>query len=130
MSVELNSLALVLISMGALFMLMAIVRTRKLLQLLKGINENVFLWNILFVLMIFFFAGYIASVFLISEGLKEILSVLTGLVFFFGALFVYIVVRVSSATINALNKKNKTEELNKKLEKNISQLQYANTELA
>lgn len=129
MSVELNSLALVLISMGALFMLMAILRTRKLLQLLKGINENVFLWNILFLLMIFFFAGYIASVFLISEGFKEILSLLTGLVFFFGALFVYLVVRVSSVTINELNNKNKTEALNKELEKNISLLQNANKEL-
>lgn len=129
LSVELNSLALVLISVGALFMLMAILKTRKLLQLLKGIKENVFLWNILFLLMIFFFAGYIASVFLISEGLKEILSLLTGLVFFFGALFVYIVVRVISVTINELNNKNKTEELNKELEKNISLLQNANKEL-
>lgn len=129
LSVELNSLALVLISVGALFMLMAILKTRKLLQLLKGIKENVFLWNILFLLMIFFFVGYIASVFLISEGLKEILSLLTGLVFFFGALFVYIVVRVISVTINELNNKNKTEELNKELEKNISLLQNANKEL-
>ncbi|MES2138856.1 MAG: ATP-binding protein [Bacteroidota bacterium] len=129
MSYELNTLSFILISLGAFFMLLAILKTQKLLQLLKAINEKFFLWVVLFILMVSFFLGYLASLFLISEGLKEILVLLTGLVFFFGALFVYIVVRVSSVTIHALSKKNKTEELNKELEKNISLLKIANREL-
>ncbi len=128
-SFELNNLSFVLISLGAFFMLLAILKTRKLLHLLKEIKEKFLLWKILFILMVSFFAGYLVSLFLISEGLKEILVLLTGLVFFFGALFVYIVVRVSSVTIYALSKKNKTEELNKELEKNISLLKTANKEL-
>ncbi|MES2284673.1 MAG: ATP-binding protein [Bacteroidota bacterium] len=129
MSFGLNSLAFMLISLGAFFMLLAILKTRKLLHLLKKIKEKVFLWTVLFLLMVSFFAGYIASLFLISAGLKELLILLTGLVFFFGAMFVYIVVRVSSVTIYALSKKNKTEELNKELEKNIGLLKIANKEL-
>lgn len=128
-SFELNSLALILVSLGAFFMLLAILKTRKLFQLLKKIKEKFFLWKVLFLMMVFFFVGYLASLFIISAGLKEILILLTGLVFLFGALFVYIVVRVSSGTISALNDKNNTEELNKELEKNIFLLQNANKEL-
>ncbi len=129
MSFGLNSLAFMLISLGAFFMLLAILKTHKLLQLLEKIKEKLFLWTILFILMVSFFAGYLVSLFLISVAFKEILVLLTGLVFFFGALFVYIVVRVSSVTIYAISKKNKAEELNKKLEKNISLLKTANKEL-
>lgn len=126
---KLINLAFILISFGAIFMLLAIFKTSRLLFLLNKIKEKTGIWKILFFLMILFFAGYITSLFLISAEIKELLVLLIGLVFFFGALFVYLVVRVSTDSIDALNKKNKTDELNKELEKNIILLKESYDEL-
>jgi len=79
--------------------------------------------------MIFFLGGYLTSLYLLTSGKKEILILLTGLVFLFGAFFVYIVVRVSCRTIDSLLTKDRTEELNLKLRDNIRELEFANKQL-
>jgi PAS domain S-box-containing protein len=115
--------AIILISLGALFLLLAALKTSRILKSLKENKAEFNLWKVLFFLILFFFAGYIVSLFLILFGQKEILLILTSFVFCFGGLFVYIVTRVSSITINGLIDKNRSEELNKELKKSLLELE-------
>jgi PAS domain S-box-containing protein len=115
--------ALILIGIGAFFILLSALKTSRMLGLLKENPKEFNLWRILFFLMIFFFAGYLASLFFILRDLGEILILITGLVFCLGGLFVYIVTRVSSFTINDLLLKNKCEDLNKDLKSSLKQLE-------
>lgn len=66
--------------------------------------------------MVFFFLGYLATAFIVWRGFNDILNLLTGVVFFFGATFVYIVVQSGLYTINDLKAKtmsiiNQTQKL-------------------
>jgi len=125
---ELIQLSLLFIGIGALFMLLATIKTRRLLNQLKE-KTKISSWRILFFLMLFFLVGYIGSFILILAGAREILILLTGLVFLSGALFVYIVARVSAVTINDLIAKDKTVELNNELKENERRLQQKNDAL-
>ena len=125
---DLVKITFLLISIGSLFMLLGVFKTRRLLQLVIK-SKELTLWKTLFILMIFFLGGYLTSLYLLTSGKKEILILLTGLVFLFGAFFVYIVVRVSCRTIDSLLTKDRTEELNLKLRDNIRELEFANKQL-
>jgi len=91
----------VLILLGAGIMFLSLLGTRKILRLLRG-SRYTRGWLILSVLMAFFLIGYLATLGFIFAGRMEFLVVLIGVIFFFGALFVYIVVRVGRLTINDL----------------------------
>lgn len=93
----------ILIFLGAGIMLLSLLGTRQILQLLRE-HRYVRSWRALFVLMTFFFIGYLASLFLVLAGISRILAVLTGVIFFFGALFVYLVVRTGHLTIDDLGR--------------------------
>ncbi|MFC2161322.1 response regulator [Acidobacteriota bacterium] len=93
----------VLILLGASTMFLAIVATRKLLSAIKESKYHK-RWRILFFLMIFFFLGYIQSFYLIITGKGGLIEVLTGMIFLFGALFVYLVVMTSYRTIDDVTK--------------------------
>jgi signal transduction histidine kinase/CheY-like chemotaxis protein len=90
-----------LILLGAGIMFLSLLGTRKILRLLRG-NRYTRGWLILSVLMAFFLIGYLAALGFIFAGRTEFLALLTGVIFFFGALFVYIVVRVGRLTISEL----------------------------
>jgi two-component system NtrC family sensor kinase len=78
---------LALISGGMGIMFLAILKTRTVLRLLAG-REGLGEWRILYGLMIFFLGGYSLAAVGVWEALYEAIALLTGLIFFFGALFV------------------------------------------
>lgn len=120
---ETTQLALFLIVLGAFFLLLSVLKTNRLLRALKTNKIEFNLWRILFFLMIFFFVGYLVSLFLILTEREKILLLITGLVFCFGGLFVYIVTKISASTINELIDKSKCELVNKELKYSLVQLE-------
>jgi len=90
-----------LILIGATIMLFAIFKTRNILKLVKnGKFEKK--WKILVSLMVAFFLGYLATAYLLFSGIEKAIFIISGAVFFLGALFVYLVVRTSYLTIGDL----------------------------
>jgi light-regulated signal transduction histidine kinase (bacteriophytochrome) len=73
--------------------------------------------------MAFFFLGYLAVVYVVSIGYKDILAPLTGIIFFFGAVFVLIVVVTGANTLKDLQK------VNEGLEEKIHEMKIQNQEL-
>lgn len=89
------------IFLGAILMGVSIFFARRLLIVLNESKYKRF-WQLLVVFMIVFFLGYASAFFLSILEKPEILAMLTGVIFFFGALFVFIVVRLGSDTISDL----------------------------
>ena len=89
---------IILIVLGAGIMFYANIKIGQILKLKqeKKVNRK---WQILFSLTIFFFLGYLVSIALVMVGLSNYLVIAAGVIFFFGALFVFLVTRVSSFTI-------------------------------
>jgi GAF domain-containing protein len=91
----------ILIILGAGIMLFAnarIIQISKFKQEKRARNR----WLFLLSLTIFFFLGYIATIALVLAGLLNYLVIAVGIIFFFGALFVYLVGQVSSSAIKGL----------------------------
>ncbi|MBI1374291.1 MAG: hypothetical protein GC159_16365 [Phycisphaera sp.] len=95
------ALTAALIIGGAAVMLLAVIST---LRLRREVGDRQYgrHWGVLHVLMMFFLLGYLGAVALVLLGHSDWLALLTGVVFFFGALFVYIVVRTGLMTIRDL----------------------------
>ncbi len=93
-----------LIFLGAAVMFLSILGTRSVLRMVRQSRFSRH-WQVLGVLMVFFLAGYLAAIVLLGVGLKDLLTVLTGAVFLFGALFVYLVVLVGRSTIEELRER-------------------------
>lgn len=72
--------------------------TRRLLKLLKG-SSHLKNWRLLLVLICFFVIGYLISLAFSISNKIEILVMLTGVIFFLGALFVLVTVRLGQRTI-------------------------------
>ncbi len=87
-----------LIFAGAGVMLLSLTGTTHVLRMVET-GRFLRRWRVLRLLMIFFLAGYLAATAFLAVGLKDILALITGAVFLFGALFVYLVVRVGRDTI-------------------------------
>ena len=104
-----------LVLLGAFVMALSILSTRKILKLLRE-SRYQRIWKILFVLMIFFLLGYLGTSYLVNTDVTGLLMILVGAVFFFGALFVYLVVRSGFLTIEYLDTKviERTAELSEK----------------
>ena len=92
-------LTIFLIGLGAMVMVFAALRTRQIL-LLNQEKGHIRRWRMLFSLIILFLVGYFVTVLLIVFKLSYYLVVAAGVIFFFGALFVYLVSQVSSITIS------------------------------
>ncbi len=99
----------IFIFIGALLMLLSVLATQKLLRVLKG-RPYFPCWRVLFFLMIFFLLGYLSAFALVLTGKMSLLAFLAGVIFFFGALFVYVVVRISHLTIDDLLKTTVSKE--------------------
>lgn len=91
----------VLILLGAGVIIFSAISTRTILSLVKQskYQRN---WRTLFLLMNFFALGYIVALVMLLIGQRALLLTLTGTIFFFGALFVYLVVSVGVLTIQEL----------------------------
>lgn len=94
-------LTIALILSGALILGLGIRHTLKILNLLDT-SESKKGWKNLFMLMIFFLLGYMAAAYIVLIEAKEILQLLTGVIFFFGAVFVLIVVTLGLKTMRSL----------------------------
>jgi hypothetical protein len=92
-----------MILLGAGMMALSIFRTRQILAILRNYPVARY-WRILAFLMAFFLIGYLAVIGVILAGQQSLILVLTGVVFLFGAVFVYIVVRLGDVTIGDLDR--------------------------
>ncbi|BAB74471.1 MULTISPECIES: sensor histidine kinase [Nostocaceae] len=95
------SFIIILITLGAGIMGLSILKTQKILKLFKTEPEQLS-WQIMFLLMIFFLGGYLGSIYLTIARLIEWIPLLTGMVFFFGALFVFFSVTIYYHTLQRL----------------------------
>lgn len=111
---HLESAVVGLIVSGAVVMSLAIVKTKQITAWLKCENENLRTsdhqkpeqglqnWRILSALMSFFLLGYCLTAYLVIYRQSDWLTVLTGVVFFVGALFVLFSVSVYATTLHQL----------------------------
>ena len=99
-------------------MLMSTASTGKILNIFpnNSLKKN---WKKLRLLMIVFFIGYLAVIVVVIIGKTELLALLSGIIFFMGSLFVFLVVRTG------LNSFKKLKELNQ----NLDDTQLKNKEL-
>ncbi len=93
-----------LILVGAFILLMAILGTKKILELIVELNYHR-KWRILFILMLIFFFGYLLSAFLVWQQESNSLLILAGILFLLFSIFVYIVVKSGWHTILDLKKR-------------------------
>ncbi|BAZ13544.1 two-component sensor histidine kinase [Calothrix sp. NIES-4071] len=93
------SVIVTMIILGAGIMGLCIFRTSKILTLFE-IESDRSSWQIMYRLMIFFLCGYSLLAYLISARLFEWVPLLTGMVFFLGALFVWFSVNVYYRTLH------------------------------
>jgi PAS domain S-box-containing protein len=88
---------------GAVTMSLSLLGMRKVLQLLSA-SKYTRNWQALFSLAVFFLGGYVVALALVLTGTMGPLAMLTGVIFFFGALFVYLVVWTGQLSIGDLLK--------------------------
>jgi signal transduction histidine kinase len=100
-----NLFTIIFIVLGGFVMFLSIKETQRILALLKD-NKYRKSWYILRSLMVFFLLGYLGVLVLFPLGIQWLILILTGVIFFFGALFVYMVVKVGFLTIQDLLKTN------------------------
>ncbi|WP_228059001.1 sensor histidine kinase [Nostoc sp. LEGE 06077] len=80
---------------------LSILRTRKILTFFKTEPDQLS-WRIMFSLMVFFLGGYSLCIYLTITRLFEWIPLLTGMVFFFGSLFVLFSVTIYYQTLQRL----------------------------
>lgn len=90
--------SIILIIFGAGVMTLALLETRYLLKLVADTRSSK-VWLLLSYLMLFFLVGYASIVILIALKITSFILLLMGLVFFFGACFVLLVVKTGTATV-------------------------------
>ncbi|MCB1646545.1 MAG: GGDEF domain-containing protein [Pseudomonadales bacterium] len=90
-----------LIAVGAFVMILAILRTRGILALIQD-RQHTFYWKLLLYLMGFFCIGYVGVIVCLLVGYRDILLLFIGVIFFFGSLFVFLVVYSGHLTIEEL----------------------------
>ena len=88
---------------GALFLVFALRTTFKIKE---NVPEEVKKrWMISSGLMIFFLAGYLLSIIVLILEVKISLEIITGIIFFGGGLFVYIIIALARITIMTIEEK-------------------------
>ena len=107
------------ILLGAFIMLLSARYTQRIFNILPNsdLRAN---WKKLRVLMLLFLVGYLAVATVVILGQTELLAFLSGVIFFMGSLFVFIVVRTGLDSFKKLKELNQnlddTELKNKELE--------------
>ena len=110
----------ILVGLGALFMMAAIIQGERAMRTVPGeLRQR---WRIMITLMLFFLTGYTLFVVILVSGVSFPTELITGPVFFGGALFVFIVIDLAMRTIGKM----KTAEeslllLNESLEQRVAE---------
>jgi signal transduction histidine kinase len=114
-----NYVIAALILLGAFIMLMSARYTQKIFNILPNseLKRN---WKKLRLLMLLFLVGYLVVAVVVILGETELLAFLSGVIFFMGSLFVFLVVRTGLDSFTKLKELNQnlddTELKNKELE--------------
>ncbi|MFH2123274.1 MAG: ATP-binding protein [Pseudomonadota bacterium] len=112
--------AVVMVGVGALFMLLSILLAVAMLPRLTPFYKRK--WAILTVFKGFFLLGYLAFIVILVMELKLPVEFVTGVIFLGGAFFVFMVIRLTKYTITDLsNKEDALNNLNATLENKVSQ---------
>jgi signal transduction histidine kinase len=101
----LDILTVFCIGAGAAIMFLSVLKTSKLRRMMAS-GVNTIRWNWLARMMVVFFVGYLAAIFLIILGYQEPLILIVGLVFLLGSVFVYLVVYSAKSDIQKINDSN------------------------
>ena len=120
-----------LVGFGILIMAYAVSSGSKLLSVIDDIHSRR-PWYILFLLIIFFLLGYILYFYLLFTSVpsSDLSAQLISAIFFFGALFVVIVLSVNYSLVRTLNEKaTKIQETNTVLVHNSDVVQKKDLEL-
>ena len=107
--VKTDLLTIFLILGGALILIFAMFQTYRIFRLVQEARFKRG-WRNLFILMVFFFVGYFGVIYIVAAGEYTILQILTGVIFFFGAVFVLIVSTMGFKTFQVLRKSNDSLE--------------------
>jgi PAS domain S-box-containing protein len=101
--------ASILIAVGVGSILLSVLGTRRVLNLVKG-ERYTRGWQVLAFFLMFFMVAYVGAITLILTAGKELIVPLSGVIFFFAALFVYLAIRAGFLTINDLLKTRVSKE--------------------
>lgn len=117
----------VLILVGAGVMALSIFAAR---HVFLAVSKNTFarLWRVLVFMMAFFLVGYLMALYFVLSGNTNIMLILTGVIFLFGAVFVYVVVQLGYLTIKDLEQQVKARTA--ALEEQAANVVAANQELS
>ncbi|MBT5830142.1 MAG: response regulator, partial [Candidatus Latescibacteria bacterium] len=88
----------VFIGIGGVIMVLSILKTRRILVLLKD-GRYARSWRLLACLMALLLVGHLAIIGLVTAGMTHFIAILAGIIFLLGALFVYLMVRIGHLTI-------------------------------
>lgn len=113
-----NYIIATLIFLGALIMLLSATYAKKIFIILPD-NKLKNDWKKLRLLMFLFLIGYLVVVMVVIYGKTELLALFSGLIFFMGSLFVFLVVRTGLDSFKKL----------KKLHTNLDDTELKNKEL-
>jgi two-component system, NtrC family, sensor kinase len=119
------------VGLGILMMVFAIFSGSRLLSVIHDANQRK-PWYILFLLIIFFLVGYIVYFYLLFTTVSptDVSAQLISAVFFFGALFVVLVLSVNYSLVSGLNEKTvKIQETNTTLTHDAETIQKKEKEL-
>jgi PAS domain S-box-containing protein len=110
----------ILVLTGALFMGAAILRGRKIGRHVPPALQQ--RWRVMVVLMLFFLAGYLSLIVVLTSSVALPTEVISGPVFLAGAVFVFIVISLTRETVSRIKS---TEEdlrlLNESLEQRVAE---------
>jgi signal transduction histidine kinase/ActR/RegA family two-component response regulator len=100
------------ILIGAMVMFVSVLKTKKIIYMVENTRTEGN-WKILWGLMIFFVLAYLIVMFVALSPFRQYLGLITGVVFLFGALFVFLVVSAGHGTVKVLGNAidEKTKEL-------------------
>jgi PAS domain S-box-containing protein len=112
---------------GALVMFLSAIRTARILKLAEAKKYSRY-WKACLILMVFFLPAYLTTAYLFSLGMDRYGTLITGLVFFFGSLFVFLVVLTAEITFRDIRKSE--EELESKVEQRTAELKKESADRA
>lgn len=127
-----QTISLILVLIGAGFMFASIIFSLKTLTNVPDSFRQ--RWQILTALMVFFFAGYLTFAVISLKKLNLHMEIVTGVVFFAGALFVFLITTVSRKIIAKIREgeqllRNAKDELEIRVQQRTEELKKSNTEL-
>ncbi len=127
-----QTISLILVLIGAGFMFASIVSSLRMVESVPDSFRHK--WKILTGLMVFFFAGYLTFAVIQLKKLNLHMEIVTGVVFFGGALFVFLIINVNRKIIAKIREgeqllRNAKDELEIRVYQRTEELKDSNIEL-